>query len=310
MEALSYRSLQELAAANEQRSFEQDQLLATRTELLQAEVEKVIDTFFDEAYQYAAYAHDHPMASINVGRNVLVAVFLVLTLFEICNVALLVAKRLSGASYLSKVVRLGATPWWSVGGARVAHPTTSCDTGLSWSAATKHRLQLSLRAVSVAIVNGLPLPNVLVTGPAGSGKSSMGRVVLENMAQAAASSGARLSSLVVCGADLQALGNGGATDFLSNLICKYVNQSGKREALVLVVDDADSIIAARGGGGGQQQQQQQQQQGLEATSQGGGCYSGSLFALLTGLRDNSPFVSVVLTSRLAVNAVDVAILDR
>jgi hypothetical protein len=51
MEALSYRSSQELAAANEQRSFEQHQLLATRTELLQAEVEKVIDTFFDEAYQ-------------------------------------------------------------------------------------------------------------------------------------------------------------------------------------------------------------------------------------------------------------------
>ena len=132
----------------------------------------------------------------------------------------------------------------------------------------------------------------------------MSRVVLENMAQAAASSGASISSLIVCGADLQAMGNGRATDFLNNLICKYVNQSGRREALVLMVDDADSIIAARGGGGGGQQQQ-----GLEATSQGG-CYSGSLFALLTGLRDNSPFVSVVLTSRLAVNAVDVAILDR
>jgi len=38
--------------------------------------------------------------------------------------------------------------------------------------------------------------------------------------------------------------------------------------------------------------------------------NGSLFALLTGLRVNSPFVSVVMTVRLPVRSLDAAILDR
>jgi hypothetical protein len=169
-------------------------------------------------------------------------VFLVLTLFEICNVALLVAKRLSGASYMSKVVRLGATFMVERLGCARRPPNyllRRCSVVVSC-----HQAQTAALAPGYIGCDRQwsPLAGCAGDGAAGSGKSSMSRLVLENMAQAAASSGAKLSSLAVCGADLLALGNGGATDFLNNLICIHVNQSWRCEALVRVVDDAEQRL--------------------------------------------------------------------
>lgn len=303
MEALTYRAAAELSAANAQRAFEEEQLLATKSELLQAEVEKVVETFFAELSSYVLYVQSNPAVALVVLRNCLIGVFLILLCFEVGQLILLVVRKLSGTSYLPKVTRLGAKSWWGApASSAAAHPAAPL---LGSACATGPQLLKALDALTVAVGNRLALPNLLVTGPAGSGKSSTSRATLQHIAQVAAASNAHVSCVVLCGADLQALGNGAATGFLNDLIRRYSCQHRRRtsawaEALVLVVDDADSIIAARSSSGGT---------GNSNTAHGSSM-NGSLFALLTGLRENSPFVSVILTSRLRVEAVDVAILDR
>lgn len=300
MEALAFRAAAELSAAHALRAFEEQQLLATKSELLQAEVEKVLETFFAEVSSHLLFVQSNPAVAFVIVRNGLIGVFLILLCFEVGQLILLIVKKLSGTSYLPRVRRLGAKSWWGGSSEEVPDPVGP----LRWSCDTGPQLQKALHGLTVAIGSRLALPNLLVTGPAGSGKSSMSRAILDHIAQVAAASGAHVSCMVLCGADLQALGNGAATGFLNDLIRKYSCQRMRRanmwlETLVLVVDDADSIIAARSSANDTQLS--------NATH---GSMNGSLFALLTGLRENSPFVSVILTSRLPVRAADGAILDR
>lgn len=310
MLAVAYRAAAELSAAQAQRAFEEGQLLATRTELLQAEVETLINTFFEEVYGYVAYVHANPAVSMLVLRNVLLGVFLILLIFELGNLIMLVSRKLSANSSLPSTVRLKSLRQIGTG--------SNSPSRLVWAPTADQQIRRALMAMSTATMHRLPLPNLLVSGPAGSGKSSMCQTVLEHIAKGAESCAASsaLSALVVCGADLQALGNGTATGFLNDLLGKYSRQ--QRESLVLVIDDADSIIAARdkedcckeGNIDNHDSAQREHRARGGDESVHGSNANGSLFALLTGLRENSPFVSVVMTVRMPLQLLDSAVLDR
>eukprot|EP00598_Pedospumella_elongata_P004226 CAMPEP_0184974638 /NCGR_PEP_ID=MMETSP1098-20130426/6075_1 /TAXON_ID=89044 /ORGANISM="Spumella elongata, Strain CCAP 955/1" /LENGTH=817 /DNA_ID=CAMNT_0027497251 /DNA_START=49 /DNA_END=2502 /DNA_ORIENTATION=+ len=310
MQAVAFRAAAEVSAAQAQRAFEEGQLLATRTELLQAEVETLIDTFFEEMYGYVAYVQANPAVAVLVGRNTLIGVFLILLVFELGNLILLVCRKLSTDPFLPKVVSLNRS-------FTLQADRDNRSPILVWAPSADQQLCRALDAVSAATTHRLPLPNLLVSGPAGSGKSSMCQAILQHIAHVAASSNAPMSSLMVCGADLQALGNGTATGFLNDLIGKYSRR--RCESLVLVIDDADGIVAARDRDQGQDRDSrgsnpnisERQEDGAQATAAMQGVNSnGSLFALLTGLRENSPFVSIVMTVRLPVRSLDTAVLDR
>ncbi len=307
MQAVAFRAAAEVSAAEAQRAFEEGQLLATRTELLQAEVETLIDTFFEEMYGYVAYVQANPAVAVLVLRNALLGVFLILLVFELGNLILLVCRKLSTDPFLPKVISLNRSFTQQNG------RTTSSSPSLVWSPSADQQLRRALDAVSAATTHRLPLPNLLVSGPAGSGKSSMCQAILQHIAHVATTSTdapqAAVSALVVCGADLQALGNGTATGFLNDLITQYSRQ--RRGSLVLVIDDADSIVAARDREDNNTCNFGVPEDAVEGTQMLQGFSSnGSLFALLTGLRVNSPFVSVLITVRLPVPSLDAAILDR
>lgn len=297
MAALTFRAAEELRVAMQLQKLEEEQLLGTQSELLQAEVEEVINAFFAELYQWVQMVADHPGAALTVCKLLLAGFGVLLLALELRQVCLAVMEKLTGASYLPKVVRLAKS---SDGGCR----------DLQWSSAVQVQVCKVVQAIAGAACNGLVLPNVLILGASGTGKSALIKRIVADVAAAAAATApsVEMQLLSVCGADLLALGDAEAALFLNDLIRKQ-SHSGR---LVLVVDDADCIIAGRN---------PPQHSPLPSTGpheegeRADNCHkqqstSICLFSLLAGLRVNSPHILLVLAARLDVSQVDCALLDR
>jgi hypothetical protein len=279
MEALRYRAAEELKVALQQQQFEEVQLLATKSELLQAEVEQVINTFFAEVMHCLQQLTADPAALMTALRYGLMVAVGLLTFLEVVQMLMAVARQLAGASYLPHVRRLDA----------VTESPSAAERDLSWRPEIANALDQVRASLCAAVTSSLPLPNVLISGPSGSGKSAAVRSLIQQVGLASRGQRQRSYVLEVCGADLQALGDGAATQFLNDLIRSASSRPGP---LLLVVDDADAIVMARGKGEGHRKA------------------SGCLFALLTGLRENSVRVGMVLATRLDVSDVDESVLDR
>jgi hypothetical protein len=295
MGALMFRHEQELQAALRHQEYAEQQLLATQTDLLQVEVEEVINTFFAEVMDCARVLTSNPAAALAGLRYGALAVLTMLTVVEVIKVILAVARKLSGASYLPQVIRLDRRP----------APADDTDSKMYWAPEIAERAGTVCTAFGVAIAQCLPLPNVLVCGPAGSGKSSMVDNIVRCIHRAVCRHGRSCSLLRVCGADLQALGEGEATHFLNELL----RGAQERGMLVLVLDDADSIVAGRGGWEAEARRCEAAD-GNSSELTAGGRPAGCLFSLLTGLRQNFAHVSLIAVSRQQVCGVDDALLDR
>jgi hypothetical protein len=299
MEALAFRAAEELKVVLQQQEFEETQLLATKSELLQSEVEEVINTFFAELRACAQMLLDNPAVTVTALQYAVAAVAVMLTLLELVQLVLAVARKISGASYLPQVVALTAA---------TANLSLQPERARRWPGHVGSQLDRVRTAFSAAVAHGLPLPVVLVSGPPGSGKSAVAELLVQHVLAASAGAAQRFSLLRLCGADLQALGNGEATQFLNDLVRSYTapGVSGRSGALLLVIDDADSILAARGGPA------QDGDSSADSETAQARSAPGCLFALLTGLRGNSSRIAVVLGTRLPLDGagVDEALQDR
>lgn len=289
MEALRFRAAEELKMAEQQQAFEDSQLSLTKSEVLQAEVEQVIAAFFQEVLSCMHQLMAEPSATLSAIMYGTAVVAVVLTILELARTVSDAARRLAGASHLPQVRQLTNRP-----GIR-----NRTGAPLAWPAAVAEDIHEVYLSMHTAIANGLPLPCVLVAGPTGSGKSAAIQSLLDNLASALHDQPRPPFIVEVCGADLRALGDGEATRFLNDLVCR-----SRAGPLLLVVDDADCIIRRRHG--------PTDFDGTLAVRHGRGDMrsSGCLFALLAGLRVNCAGVGLLLTTRLSVNGVDEAILDR
>lgn len=300
MKALKFRAAEELRVALQQQQFEEQELLGTKSELLQAEVEEVINAFFAELYQWGHRLAEDPSAAISAAKLLLAGVGALLLALELRQLCLSVMQKLAGASYYPTVVRMAAADV-DVGGSR----------DLRWCAAVEEQVAGLVRAMSTAACHQLPLPNLLVVGSSGTGKSALVKRIVGEVAAACGSRAADLRMLPVCGADLLALGDAEAALFLNELIRKHSNA----HRLVIVIDDADCIVASRELH--RQQPPVRPMHGNEETifgvntlTAGRASACGCLISLLAGLRENSPHIALILTARLAISQVDSALLDR
>lgn len=155
--------------------------------------------------------------------------------------------------------------------------------------------------LSTAIQRKQPLPNLLFCGPAGVGKSTLAQLV------------AAMTSVpvtVLSGNDLLSLGNQGGL-YLRTVLQECVT---KKRITVILIEDADVIIKSR-----------KSTVAVTAAPESSilrNSHSSSrsiavppalnccLYALLEGIRESSPYFSIVMTSRLASTGVDSAVLDR
>lgn len=278
METLRFRAEEELKMVKQQQEFEDSQLMSTKSEVLQAEVEQVIGAFFAELVSCAQQCVADPGATLSAVMYGLLVVVVMLTVLELVHTVSDAVRRLSGASHLPQV-RLLAN-----------RPTAGSEAGvqLHWPATVTNNLQQVYRSIQTAVDNSLPLPCVLVAGSTGSGKSTALKNIMDGLSSAERGQSRPVFVVEVCGADLRALGDGEAARFLNDLVCRR-----RAGPMLLVIDDADCIIRRR-----------------HRSSEGDKRSSGCLFALLAGLRENSARVGLLLATRLSVDDVDEAILDR
>jgi hypothetical protein len=131
-----------------------------------------------------------------------------------------------------------------------------------------------------------PLPNLLLTGSPGVGKSIASAVVaLEDSVDQPA---VGIPVSVVNGGDLEALGRGSAS-YLRRII---ENSTISDKGCIVVLDRVDGIL--------------QQRESGEGHSHARDC----LCTLLYGIRECTEKLAVIMTTTLTINEIDTAILDR
>lgn len=141
----------------------------------------------------------------------------------------------------------------------------------------------SIASISSAAGSNYNLPNLLLIGPSGCGKSHVARYIAHH---------ANIAHVTICGGDLLALG-AGAGSFLRKLLddCGRARKS----SAVVVIDEADGILVNR-------------KQLLDG--QGIILVNPSLYSILEATRCCSTRFSLILTTRLPVQEIDPALLDR
>ena len=297
MQALAFRNMGELEVSLKQQENQEIEIFTIKADLLRTEVEEVIETVFEEIYGGVRMITTDPTAVWLAFQYALLVAGLFLFTLEIVRLLLIVVKKVCGASHLSQVA-----------------PLTNSGVGYSpnafcWAPGSSNQLRIAIDSFATAITNGLPLPNMLVSGPAGSGKSTVCGILLDRVALLSGNSAQYRSCncLRVCGADLQALGSGPATHYLNELFQSYSHRSWKRP-LILMIDDADCLVGSRNANDIQFNQEKCNEYNSEIDTRT--TAFGCLFSLLTGIRDNHTGVSVILVCRLNIDSVDSALLDR
>ena len=148
------------------------------------------------------------------------------------------------------------------------------------------KLRAHMHQLRSAAEQKLELPNVLVSGPPGVGKTTAAAIIcLDDSVDHPAD--ALPPVAVICGGDLLALGDSAAS-YLRRIL---ENSDAHSRGCLVVLDGFDDIIAKRSGS--------------EESA-----HHDTLCGLLFALRVGSPRLAVVLTSSLPHSAIDDAILDR
>jgi hypothetical protein len=180
-----------------------------------------------------------------------------------------------------------------------------------------------------ASVPAMVLKNYLFCGSPGCGKSLAVRSLMHRLQR---DHSAYLSTIMISGSDLLSLGNLSG-NYIKEMINSYLRYS---MPLLLVIDESDSIIVNRDmeknesadlDASGLSREKESENPEETAVSNGNTASPGeeaadsieknqqkliqnTLFSLLEGLRTPSPFLSVVLITRLQLVDIDKAILDR
>ena len=129
------------------------------------------------------------------------------------------------------------------------------------------------------------LPNIVITGPGGSGKTAVAKAIVESCG---------LPYATICGADLEAHGSR-ASAYLRELLDSCASRHVGKPCL-LVIDDPESIIRARG----ERDSGGRQQQGI----------SYCLYVLMGAIRENSRRFGIVITTSEPLHNIDDALMDR
>lgn len=172
------------------------------------------------------------------------------------------------------------------------------SSGIFLEQSLEDQLKSFLRTLVIAERNNLNLPNALFTGPAGVGKS----LSIKRFTELSV-----LPCTILNSGDLEALGKGAGL-FLREIADSCKNNKKK---LILIIEDSDSLISSRAND--KLINKEKENNFLYEVSEGNKSsvsVSNCLFSLLEAIRDNSKYLSIILTCRLAVNKVDIAILDR
>lgn len=134
------------------------------------------------------------------------------------------------------------------------------------------------------------MPHILLHGLPGCGKSETCQVILDAFPN--------MPFVKLSAADILSLGNQ-ANHYLKEL---FENILRSRCPTLVIIEEADSIIYSR---------QMLKLRGSDKLQNGAGnVVNHCLFALLESLRVNNPYYSLVLTTRLSLEEVDHALLDR
>jgi len=295
LETIKFRSSEELALLHQLQDFDESLAADTKLKLIQAETREFMNAIFNEIYTLTYFMQD-PWRALSMLRYFLLGATLILVLFECFQLVLAAMRRLSTNSFVATVSR--ARPSWSLFALfrwRSPDQQALLD-GVLLSADARAQFCSIVDAMRVAAARTLPLPNVLIVGPSGSGKSIVSRLIIDSRVV-----GSEVGSMVVCGGDLQAMGDS-ATVFLNGVIRNCCQQ---RSRLILVLDEADGVISARG--------PPKSTDGADGGSEGAApakATNNCIFALLAGLRENSAWISLVILSRIPPVSVDSALLDR
>lgn len=154
---------------------------------------------------------------------------------------------------------------------------------ITYDAPVRELASRSIASISRAAAAQYSLPNLLLMGPSGCGKSHVARFIASH---------ANIAHVTICGGDLLALG-AGAGSYIRRLLddCGRARKS----AAIVVIDEADGILVNR-------------KQFVDG--QGVILVNPSLYSILEATRCCSNRFSLILTTRLSVEEIDPALLDR
>jgi hypothetical protein len=299
LETIKFRSSEELALLHQLQDFDASLATDTKLKLIQAETREFMDAIFNEVYALTSFVHD-PWRALSLLRYFLLGATLILVLFECFQLALAAMRRLSTKSFVATVSRSTShsRSWTLFRWGRPEQQASLLD-GVLLSAESRAQLCGIIDAMRVAAAQTLPLPNVLIVGPSGSGKSIISRLIIDSRVV-----GSEVGNMIVCGGDLQAMGDG-ATVFLNGVIRNCCQQ---RSRLILVLEEADGVVSARGPPTSTDGVGEGAASAKAASNNNNN--NNCIFSLLAGLRENSAWISLVIVSRVAAVNIDSALLDR
>ncbi len=296
--AAAFRVSEQLAAARQNEQVEL-RILAARSEALRGSTTQIVDVVFRELAAQCAGLLQDPWTLLSYSRYLLLAVALTAIALELSQLLKRLLRRAFSGSADSSFTILSRARSTQL------NIRASRDDVKDSSLLERHQIVASadsraailacVDSLAVAVARGGALPNILLCGAAGCGKTVLARAIC-------AESALRVTFLNA--GDLQALGSQGGL-FLNKLFAQgAVAGSGRRQ--LIVVENADPFIASR-----QHRQQPHSEDDDPAQQQTTNCNTNScLYALLNGIRESCPGHAVLLTTRLDVTAVDSAILDR
>lgn len=142
----------------------------------------------------------------------------------------------------------------------------------------KATLNRFIQSTSHAIKIDAPMPNAILIGDSGTGKSITSSVITAQLG---------IPCISICEGDLEMLGSKAGV-YIRDLFDGIKSSSS---SVVVLIDGADASIKSRNS--------------RKITQ-----VSHSFYALLQSIRINSPRVSVIITTRLPIADIDIALLDR
>ena len=324
MALIAYRHQEEMKMIEESEAHEQH-LLSLKHEYLRKSTEEIVSVFFNEIISFFLYLFQDIWFVLWWGRILLLSITVIVTLLEVSQSIQVIYHKLNiqRNRLYSKAIRDRS---WTMFFAKYIPGLSSWvylplhgDEGLItifqknmkkqrliYDEETIKILHNTFYNFSIAFNHQTSLPNFLFCGAPGCGKSITTTLFTDSLQN--------IAYIRLSGADILALGNYSNT-FLKEIFQRYNNN---KIQILLIIDEADHLIASR------DRKKAKNTMALPNTQQGAidstitqlpqpkqpMIGSNCLFALLEGIRESSPYISLMLTTRLSIDKIDIALLDR
>lgn len=281
LQANAYRAEEEMLLLEQLASGMHD-ILIVKASLMHSGLEEMLTAAFSESQELFMGLYRNPTITLQYLVILVTAAVFIIVVVEF---SLMMGVLLKSSSKREQLRQANGSSAQS-SSLRIAQATSLSVRDFAFREGTTTQLQSISDSIRSAAEHRLPLPNVLISGRPGTGKTTACQITGRAVAVC-------MRTRFICSGDLQALG-AEAGIYLRDIIMTENSRNGAKPML-LVIEDADSIIRMRGSA----------TQGTTSVAS-----DVCLYTLLTSLAETSNGLSLLLTTRLAPYEVDSALTDR